>query len=115
MGRLLVALHPNAGVNTIEFVIAWNTYQQAVGAGSAHAEQARPGQFSPSMEVVVIPLRTNQASDAIYEALKDVLQRLQRDSAKPTEALLSPTPTGKGDLFAVVPAPPAPQHHVLKG
>jgi hypothetical protein len=107
MGRLLVALHPDAGVNAAEFAVAWNTYEQAVGAGPAQAEQAGPGQFSPGIELVVVPLQANQASDAIYDALKDVLKHLRRDSAKPTEALLSATPTGDGDLFAVIPTPPA--------
>jgi chorismate mutase len=107
MGRLLVALHPDAGVNAEEFVVAWNTYKGAVGAEPARAEQAGPEQFIPGMAVVAVPLQDQQASDVIYAALKDVLERLQHNLAKPTEALLSTTLTGEGDLFAMIPAPPA--------
>lgn len=107
MGRLLVALHPDAGVNAAEFAVAWNTYKQAVGTGPAETEQADPGQFRPGMEVVVVPLQANQASGAIHEALKDVLKHLLHDSANPTEVLLWATPAGDGDLFAVIPTRPA--------
>jgi hypothetical protein len=107
MGQLLVALHPDAGVNAAEFAAAWNTYEQAVGAGPAQAKEAAPGQFSPGMGLVVVSLQDDQAPDPICGALKDVLQHLQHDFAKPTGALLSVTPTGDGDLFAVIPSPPA--------
>lgn len=104
MNRLLVALHPDAGVNAAGFVGAWNADEQAVKAGKAAAELASRGKFIPGMELVVVPLKADQPASAIYDVLKGVLEHLPHDSAKPTEALLSATPIADGDLFAVIPA-----------
>jgi hypothetical protein len=103
MGQLLVALHPDAGVNAAGFAAAWNADDdaKAVAAGTAKVEPAGPGQFIPGMELVVAPLQGNKAPGAIYEVLKGVLKKLPHGSAKPTEVLLSATPTD--DLFAVIP------------
>jgi hypothetical protein len=38
MSRLLVALHPDAGVNAAGFANAWNADEQAAKAGKAEAE-----------------------------------------------------------------------------
>jgi len=107
MGRLLVALHPDAGVDAAGFVGAWNADEQAVGAGTATAEPAGSWKFVPGMELVVVPLGADRTPDAIHDVLKGVLKHLRQDSAQPTEALLSATPTGDGDLFAVIPPAPA--------
>jgi hypothetical protein len=58
------------------------------------------------MELVVVPLQGNKTPGAIYKVLKGVLKKLAHDSVKPTAALLSATPTGGGDLFALIPAAP---------
>lgn len=109
MGRLLVALGPGAGVDAAGFAAAWNTDEtaKAVGAGTVTAEPAGSKQFIPGVELVVVPLPANQAPDAVYDVLKGVLKHLRHDSAPPPEALLSATPTGNGDLLAVISTAPA--------
>jgi len=108
MSRLLVALHPDAGVNAAGFANAWNANEQAATAGTAKARKAEAelvsrGKFIPGMELVVVPLNANQPANAIYDILKGVLEHLQHDPAKPTDALLSATPIADDDLFAVIP------------
>jgi hypothetical protein len=103
MGRLLVALHPDAVVDAAGFTTAWNGDRRARGAGTAEAKPADPGQFIPGMGLVVVQLKGNPAPRAIYKVLKGVLKTLRQDSVKPTAALLSVTPGGDGDLFAVIP------------
>ncbi len=107
MGRLLVALDPGAGVDAAGFVAAWNGDAKAAVAGIASTESTGPSQFIPGVELVVVPLKAGQAPDAVHDVLKGVLKRLQHDSAKPAEALLSTTPTTDGDLVAVIPPAPA--------
>jgi hypothetical protein len=106
MGRLLVALHPDAGVDAARFVTEWNADEKAAGAGRAEAAPAGPGQFIPGMDLVVVPLRGNPTARAIYRALRGVLKKVRHDSVKPTAALLSAAPTGGGDLFALILAAP---------
>jgi hypothetical protein len=106
MAQLLVALHPAAKVTAAEFVDAWKGDTRAARAGNASVQPADSGQLIPGMELVVVPLQANQTPGAIYKVLKGVLKKLPRDSAKPTAALLSATPTGGGNLFALIPAAP---------
>jgi hypothetical protein len=109
MGRLLVALSPGAGVDAAGFAAAWNDDAKAANAGTASAESTDSSQFIPGVKLVVVPLKVEQAPDAVHDVLKRVLKRLQHDSAKPAEALLSKTPTPDGDLVAVIsPAPAVP-------
>jgi hypothetical protein len=107
MSRLLVALHPDAGVDAARFVAAWNADEWTVGARIAEAKPADPGQSIPGMELVVVQLQDNQTTRGIHKVLKRVLKELRQDSAKPTATLLPTTPIGgHGDLFAVIPAAP---------
>jgi hypothetical protein len=106
MGQLLVALHPAAGVTAAEFMAAWNKNEQAKLAGLAEVKPADSPQFIPDMGLVVVPLQDNQTPGAIYKVLKGVLKKLPHDSAKPTKAVLSATPSVGGDLFALIPAAP---------
>jgi hypothetical protein len=106
MGRLMVALHPDAGVDAAGFTDAWNADERAVRTGGAEAQPANAGQLIPGMALVEVTLKGNQAPRAIYKVLNGVLKKLRHGSAKPTAALLSATPTDDGDLFALIPAAP---------
>jgi len=108
MSGLLIALHPDAGVNAAGFADAWNADEQAAKAGKAEAgkAEATPAgheQFIPGMELVVVPLKANQPANAIYDLVRGVLEHLRHDSAKPPEAFLSATPIAGDDVFAVIP------------
>jgi hypothetical protein len=107
MGQLLVALGPGAGVDAAAFAAAWNEDKKAIGTGKAEMKSAGPRQFNQGVELVVVPLKANQAPDAVYEVLKGVLKHLRCDSVEATGAFASATSVDDDDVVAVISATPA--------
>lgn len=103
MNRLLLALDPDAGMSPAALAAAWNANDRAALAGIARVETAGPGEFIPGVvELVVVPLAVNLASNAVYDLVKRVLNDLRHDSGQSPEPELPQARTSGGDLVVVI-------------
>jgi hypothetical protein len=103
MTRLLIALDPDAGVKPSELAAAWNADTEATAAGSARAEETGGEEFFTGVvELVVIPLLVNVASNAVSDLVKKLVARLRPDQGKTPGLEITEVTTRDGDRVVVV-------------
>jgi hypothetical protein len=82
MDRLVVAIDPAVGVGAGDLSLAWAADEEARGLGEASVEGSAPGQFLPGLvELVVVPLVVNVASEVLSTLVRRVLDRVRRGQA----------------------------------
>jgi DivIVA domain-containing protein len=113
MARLLVVMHPDAGIPPGALANAWNADREASAAGRAQVEAA---DFWPALEeLVVIPLAVSLASSARYDLLKRLTVSLRDGTGDASPVEIVDAPVGDGDVLVVVAVvddsqpPPAPR------
>ena len=65
MGRLIVVLDPGVVVTPADLATAWESDEETRAVGTATVETAAPGDFFGVLELVVVPLAVNLATNVI--------------------------------------------------
>ncbi len=109
MARLLIALDPDAGVTPAELAAAWNGDTEALAAGTARAEEAGGEEFFTGvLELVVVPLLVNVASNAVSALVGKLVARLRPDRGDGPGLEITEVTTREGDRVVVVRSGEAP-------
>jgi hypothetical protein len=73
-----IALSPDLYITPEEFAVAWNETLEARTIAEAYLSEAKGTQFDPTLIAgIVIGVVTNVASSALYDLIKDVIQRIR--------------------------------------
>jgi hypothetical protein len=102
MGRLLIAVAPDAGLSPAATLDAWTADAVASAAGSAGLETARGEVFFPGLALVLIPLGVNLASSLTYDLVKTLAARLWPDRGDEPRVEQAEVTASPGDLVIVV-------------
>jgi hypothetical protein len=103
VARLLVAVDRAAGVDPADVAAAWDSDDEARGAGLAAVEVPRPGEFlGDALALVVIPLAVNLASSAACALVSRVMQKLRPAAPDAGDLDVVASAGRDGDLVVVV-------------
>ncbi len=104
VGRLLVALDPGVGVSPVDLAVRWDADAEARSLGAARVEAPRGEVLVPGLvELVVIPLAVNLASNVLYDLVRRLVRRSQPSAdGERMELEVTEITTGQGDRVVVV-------------
>ena len=102
MERLVIALDPGVEVRPAELAAAWDSDDQARTVGAVTVETAPPGDFFGVIELVVIPLAVNLASEAAFGLVSRLINKVRRARLDQPDIEISELAKANGDRVIVV-------------
>lgn len=103
MGRLVIALDSNVGVNPAALAAAWDADEQGRAVGPAALEASPRGEFLPDLvTLVAIPLAVNMASTAVTAMVGRLVARLRDARPDQPDIEVAELTRADGDRVVVV-------------
>jgi len=102
MGRLIVVLDPGLAVNPADLAAAWDSDGESRAIGTATVETAVPGDFLGVLELVVVPLAVNLATNAITALVGKLVARLRSERPEQPEIEIVAMTQASGDRTVFV-------------
>lgn len=103
MSRVVIVVAPGAGFAPDAVAAAWNDDAEGAAAGTAVVEAARGEVFFPGLvELVVVPVAVNVASNVIYDLVKKLAARLYPGEGKQPKVEQPEVTGGSRDVIIVI-------------
>jgi hypothetical protein len=102
MGRLVVVLDPGLAVTPADLAAAWDRDEETRAAGVATLETAVPGDFLGVLDLVVVPLAVNLATNAINALIGKLLATLRPERPDQPSLEITEVTRANGDRTVFV-------------
>jgi hypothetical protein len=102
MGRLAVVLDPDVAVTPTAFAAAWDSDEETHAVGVATVERAAPEHFFGVVDLVVVPLAVNLATNVITALVVKLMTGLRHEQPKRPEIEIVEITQKNGDRIVFV-------------
>jgi hypothetical protein len=102
MGRLIVVLDPGVVVTPADLATAWESDEETRAVGTATVETAAPGDFFGVLELVVVPLAVNLATNVITVLVGKLMAKLRPERPHQPDLEIAEMTRDNGDRIVVV-------------
>lgn len=110
MSRVVIVVAQGTGFGPGAVAAAWNGDAEGAATGTAAVEAAKGEVFFPGLvELVVVPMAVNMASNVVYDLVKKLAARLRVPEGDQPKVEQPEITGGSGDIIIVIRGGRGPQ------